>query len=530
MKAVLRLRQLASRLSQRCASLAQRRPRTAAALLFLLVSLATRGFLMGVDILDVDEATHVVGSWELLRGRHLYLGFVDNKPPLLYLYYAAAQLLFGRGMLAVHLLTVLVTVPLIALGVSSFYRHNRQGLLAGLVFLVASAAYLAHDMHAVNCELLLLLPATWAVALLRDERRAAAPGFLFLAGVLLGLAALFKQQAVAWLPALLVAAVCAARGRKGAALAALMLLAGTAAPLLATWGFFALRGEAAQLIYWTLTYNFRYAQQPMAIGEVLLRFLKYFVPFLAATLGLWLWLPRAARLLTRHQQVTTWGLLLASLPIAFIGFRMYPHYFVPFYVPLALATGPWFAELFRPPWSRLAKLMLGYALASLLCFSAANGVLYLSGHEFRWEEHKSIYRRVAQVMKSDACFAGASMFSWGPGPMFVYPAQLPSASRFVGPYATICGYVPGNWAIRSGKTKAVRIINPEHWDQLMADLASGPATYFLDASKAFANWREFPLENYPRMAKFVADNYQLVANVDGVRILRWKSCRFTKGP
>jgi hypothetical protein len=64
----------------------------------------------------------------------------------------------------------------------------------------------------------------------------------------------------------------------------------------------------------------------------------------------------------------------------------------------------------------------------------------------------------------------------------------------------------------------------------MADLASGPATYFLDASKAFANWREFPLENYPRMAKFVADNYQLVANVDGVRILRWKSCRFTKGP
>jgi len=33
------------------------------------------------------------------------------------------------------------------------------------------------------------------------------------------------------------------------------------------------------------------------------------------------------------------------------------------------------------------------------------------------------------------------------------------------------------------------------------------------------------------MAKFVADNYQLVANVDGVRILRWKSCRpLSKGP
>ena len=37
-----------------------------------------------------------MGSWELLRGRLLYTDFADHKPPLLYVYYALAQLLFGH--------------------------------------------------------------------------------------------------------------------------------------------------------------------------------------------------------------------------------------------------------------------------------------------------------------------------------------------------------------------------------------------------------------------------------------------------
>jgi hypothetical protein len=500
-------------------------PRTAAGLLFVAMSLATRGFLLGVDILDVDEASHIVGSWELLRGRHLYVGFVDNKPPLLYVYYAFAQLLFGRGMFAVHLLTVLFTVPAIALGVSSCFRHDRRGVVAGLIFLVSSSAYLAHDMHAVNCELLLLLPATWAVAVLRDENRAAASGWLLLSGVLLGLGALFKQQAVAWLPALLLAAVVAARTlRKSVVAAGAALVLGVALPLLATFCLFAARGEGRELIYWTLIYNFGYSNQPMELGEVVQRFAKYFLPFIAATLGLWLCLPKAWTRLSRHERFLSGGVLVTTLPIAFIGFRMYPHYFVPFYVPLALLTAPLVCDLYTRPWGRWAKLVAAYAGASWLCFSVANGVLYLSGHEFRWEEHKTIYRRVADVLRADACFPGASLFSWGPSAMFLFPADLPSASRFLGPYSTICGYVPGNWAIRSGKTKATKVINQEHWDQLMSDLAGNRATYFLDASKAFANWKAFPLENYPRMTKFVEENYEPMATLDGVRILRWRGC------
>ena len=187
------------------AKLYRRRPSLALLLLFVAVSLATRGFLLGVDILDVDEAIHIIGSWQLLRGVHLYAGFVDNKPPLLYVYYAAAQLLFGRGMLAVHLATVLITVPLTALGVSAFFRHDRRGVIAGLTILVYGAAYIAHDMHSANCEILMLLPATWALVAVRDEARASDPRWTFLSGALLGTSVLFKQPGAAWLPALAVA-------------------------------------------------------------------------------------------------------------------------------------------------------------------------------------------------------------------------------------------------------------------------------------------------------------------------------------
>jgi hypothetical protein len=104
--------------------------------------------------------------------------------------------------------------------------------------------------------------------------------------------------------------------------------------------------------------------------------------------------------------------------------------------------------------------------------------------------------------------------------MFTYPADLELASRFVGPYATICGYVPGNWAIRSGRVKASDVIRPEHWEQLMGDLENSKATYILDGSHTFKNWKAFPLENFPRMMDYLGAHYDVVSTVGTVRIFR----------
>jgi 4-amino-4-deoxy-L-arabinose transferase-like glycosyltransferase len=514
-----------SELRHRAGDFYRRRPGLALFLLFVATSFASRGFLIGVDILDVDEAMHIVGAWELLRGKHLYVGFVDNKPPLLYLYYAFAQLLLGRGMFAIHLFSVALTIPLTALGVSAFFAHDRKGALAGLAFLVFGAAYLAHDMHSVNCEMLMLLPATWAVAVLADEARAQKLARLFCSGTLLGIAMLFKQQAFAWFPALGLAAVLANRqSLRTLSLAATALVTGLALPLVATWAVFAALGDAQAFLYWTVFYNFGYAQQPMELGEILHRIAKYFLPFLAATVGLWVLALRSGKHFGRYQWALVASVLVCTLPIVFVGFRMYPHYFVPLYTPLALGAGPVLAALWTSPASRWAKLTLAYTLALWFCFSVANGILYLSGHEFPWEEHNPAYRQVAEVLHADACHEGASMFSWGPGAMFVYPADLPLASRFVGPSSTICGYVPGNWAIRSGRVKASDVIRPEHWEQLMGDLERSRATYILDGSHTFRNWKAFPVENFPRMMDYLQANYDVVNTVGTVRIFRRRGC------
>jgi hypothetical protein len=58
----------------------------------------------------------------------------------------------------------------------------------------------------------------------------------------------------------------------------------------------------------------------------------------------------------------------------------------------------------------------------------------------------------------------------------------------------------------------------------MSDLERHHATYFIDGSKAFKNWKQFPIENFPRMSAFLRDHYDHVADDGAVRIYRWRGC------
>ena len=175
-------------------------PRTVALFgIYLALSVLTRLVILTTnDIVNVDESSYMVGAWELIHGHLPYAGFADNKPPLIYVYYALTQLI-GHGMWAVRLVTALVTVPLTALAVSWFYRHDRRGCAAALAYLVFSASYDAGEMLAVNCEVVMMLPLAWAIALMRDDEEFSQRRLLSV-GILLGVATLVKYQAVLWIP------------------------------------------------------------------------------------------------------------------------------------------------------------------------------------------------------------------------------------------------------------------------------------------------------------------------------------------
>ena len=70
--------------------------RAASALVALLALLCLRLPTNGVQILNVDEADFAVESGVLLDGGRPYVDFVEKKPPLVHVLYAAGLGLVGR--------------------------------------------------------------------------------------------------------------------------------------------------------------------------------------------------------------------------------------------------------------------------------------------------------------------------------------------------------------------------------------------------------------------------------------------------
>jgi hypothetical protein len=500
---------------------------TARLALFVAVAVLTRAPFLTVPFLDLDEAAALVGSWTLLGGDTLYVDFVDNRPPLLYGLYALGQLLAGRGMLAVRLVTILLVVPFTALAASAFFRHDRRGLVAGLLYLVYGAAFLAHDMHSVSAELLMVLPLGGAVALLPGEREARRPGRVFAAGALVGLAALVRQHAALWLPGLaLVVGMAAGSGRAGRRLGRLLLLAvGFVAPLAAAGAAFAAEGAAGELLYWTVTHNLAYAAHPIPPTEALERAASYLLPFLVVTGPLW-WAGWRSRPLfeSRHRGALVTSLVVLSVPGAFLGFRFFPHYFVQLYLPLALAAAPWTAVALERPLSRAGRVAVAWPLVVLIGFTVANTLLYRSPAGV-YEETLPVFRRVAARLQEDPCFGKGPLFVWGFAPQFYAEAELPRASRFVVPQASLTGYVPGRRPSRPDDVEAPGLVRGEHWNLLMDDLERSPPVFVLDTSPAALHgWDRYPMRDFPCLDAFVRSGYHAVAEVDGVWVWRRRGC------
>jgi hypothetical protein len=497
---------------------------------FVGVSLATRAPFLGASILDLDEAAALVGSQELLRGGTLYVDFVDNRPPLLYAFYALAGLVPGHGMFWARLLSTLVVLPLTAFAASAFYRHDRRGVAAGLLYLVYGAAFLAHDMHSVSPELLMLLPLGWAAVLLRDEANARDARLLFAAGALVGVSVLVRQQAGSWLVALAVAATAAsARDRLAVRLGRLLsLVAGFALPPALVWALFASGGAGDALVYWTVIHNLLYARNPIAAAEAAERFASYLLPFLLATAPLW-WASWRSRTMleAHHQRVLTTSVLAFSLPAVFVGLRFFPHYFVGLYLPLALAAAPWTAAAVGRPVGRDGRIAVAWPLGLLAGFTVANLLLY-RGPRRVYEETRPLFGHVAARLRADPCYGRGPLFVWGFAPQLYAEAALNPASRFVVPQASLVGYVPGNRASRSDAADTRSLIREDHWDRLMGDLERSAPTFVLDtAPSGLHGWDRYPIRDFPRLERFLKAGYAPVADVDGVWIWRRRDCATT---
>lgn len=495
-------------------------------LVLVAVSVLTRLVVWNSDIINVDEASYIVGAREILLGHLPYTTFGDNKPPLIYLYYALGQFLGGSGIIGPRLLTHLVTVPLTAFAVSAFYRHDRRGMTAAILFLLYSAAYTANDMLAVNCELVMLLPLAWALVTVRSEADAIRPERGFLAGFLIGIATLVKYQAAFWGPAVAIAIVAEGRrqGRKSALSQLSALALGFALPIIATVTVFACAGGLEGLVYWNVTHNIEYLQNPVGLMGTVERAGRMVGPFMIGTVALWVGWICASPLVSRYQRVLMVGLIATSTCAACLGFRFFPHYFVQLYVPLAIAAAPWVAQVTVWPLRSRGWAVVTATAITVIAWTTANAV---RTQAVTVPGLSASATHVADWLKTDACYDQASLFVWGSSPQFYYHADLPPASQYFFPEFPLVHFYAGNPTGTREHTKRRRHARrTKHWRRLMADLEQSQPAYILDTtSSGIGRWKDFPLDDYPALARLVHRKYTRVATVEGVHILRRNDCR-----
>lgn len=496
-----------------------------AAVLFVLLasaSLITRSAFLRAPFLNVDEAAHLVGSWELLRGRALYLDFADNKPPLVYFFYAAAQLLFGRGLFSVRLFAAAVVLPLTALGAAAFFGYGHRGVAAGLTFIVASAALLASDAHVLHCEHVMLLPLAWSLAVLRSPAALRRPGRLFAAGVLMGLATLGKQPAAVCLG---VHALSVLRERRGGACLArcwAALAAGFAAPLLVAALWLARRGGLREAVFWVYQFNLGHIDNPMPVADEAARVARMGVLLLPAAFPLAAAAQWGLRRRSRGHRTRLPALAaLATLLPALLGLRLFGHYFLPLLFALSVGAAPLFGARGRRR-GRAALVAAGGTAA--VGFTVASSVIHDPARALA-DVSRPAYEHIGAWVRADAHDCRGSLFVWGYAPTIYALAEARPASRFVVPIDSLTGYLAGNEAVSEGRLDTTARIDPAHWDLLMADLEARRPAHIVDTAPADLNhWGRFSMDRFPRLRDFVRRGYDVAAVVDGAVLYRRKTC------
>ena len=480
-------------------------------LIFAIVSLLTRAAFLPIEIIDMDEAAHAVGSWTWIEGGSLYRDFINNKPPLLYVYYAFAQILFGKGLFAVHILTAIFVVPLTALAVAAFFDYEKRGFHAGLLYIMLSTCFLAHDMQSTNAEILMVLPGAWAIALVRNSELAGSRKRMFFAGLLFGIGSLFKYQI-----ALGIVAVAIACWRIGRHTWIYQLPGFLIAPVV-TLALFQLSGGLQALLYWLFWNNLLYSANPISWNEAIGRFASYLLPFLLLTSPFW-WFAFRPRMAERPPYVSTLSiaLLIVSIPPVFVGFRFYPHYFIQLYFPLLIAALPAIFQANR------FRAIATYVVVLFCLTTVVNGYLYYGGAG-NYREQDPVYKKIAERLKQDECYSGGRLFVWGYAPAFYYYAGIPPASRFVVMgQARLTGYVSGNL---ESLDRAASGGVPLHWDWLFEDFQKNGVTYVLDtAPAAIYRWNHFPLDRFPRLKNFVNAEFDRIDTIEDVAIYRRRQC------
>jgi len=509
--------------------------RTRWILALALSTLSTRAPVFFYPLFNGDEATYAALANAMLNGQWLYVGAVDHKPPLISVTYAAVFAVAGQYSLqAVHAWSVCV-VFCTALLVAAFARRVGVGQgasrLAALAYVVSCAMGPGQDMLAANAELMMALPAMAGLVLMAGRRPSpgsnglrggavASMGVSVAAGVCIGVAALFKYQAIAVLaPALLVAWMWRPKPDRIWSLAG--AAAGSVIPAALLIGGYAAAGHLDALQFWAWSFPLTYAGALRAAdvcGNAAGWTLAWTASNAVLVVSAWMgWrsndtcsaatAPRGLRLVW-----VVW-LACAALGVA-AGGRFFLHYYLQLVPPLCVFAAVGVPRLMR----RVSPTVVGVGvLAPLLLFWFGNVFdPYVRTDVAR---DTRVYRMVGEALRQRAT-PGETLFVWGNSSQIYAFARMPMGTRF-----PFCNYQTGKmWgtpADREGASDTDRFIVPESWPMLLTDLDTRRPTWIVDAAEAgLDRWTGRSIATYPALVDVVSRRYEVATRVAGATLYR----------
>lgn len=157
------------------------------------VTLVMRSMILTNWSLDSDETTYAVIADHMLNGAILYKDVIDIKQPGIFLIFALIQIIFGKSMLVIRLITVLF----ISGSAFLLYRAKRQlqfgfdsSMMSAITFILMFNFYFGFPS---NCEVFFIFFTSLGVYLFLTSSN---HFHYFAAGLIFGLAFIIKQLAI----------------------------------------------------------------------------------------------------------------------------------------------------------------------------------------------------------------------------------------------------------------------------------------------------------------------------------------------
>ncbi|MGH7762200.1 MAG: ArnT family glycosyltransferase [Candidatus Dormibacteraceae bacterium] len=454
-------------------------------------------------LLDGDEAVYGSIAALLNTGGALYgPGGVDNKPPGIFLVYAAIFRAAGTyQMTAIHVagLAVIAATCVLLFVIGRDLGGARTGLLAALFYGLVTAAGNPR-LLATNTEIFMQLALTASVLLMVRRR-------WFWSGLLLVTAGAFRQVAAVNVLLALVGIVWLepAGGRWQAAR---WLAGGVAIGLAAGALVLGLTGSLTGFWRWTVGSLYGYASTTWIPSYMWQRARDSLLPFVVDMAVFWI---AAIALATRWRRldrlerlVIVW--LLVAMAGSMVAGHLSWHYFIQAMGPLALAAALFFSRFSLRRWVA-AVAAVGIAIPVLGWWTYDLGAEPLT---YDFSPPVPQHQLVASYIR-DHTARDQRVFVWGDWPALYVESDRLMASRFPGflrGFDRGSGVAPNNWDT-----------TPDVWPELQSDLTAHPPALIVDTAPAgWSDFSMYPMRNYPVLANLVSSSYHAVATVDGVVI------------